>query len=45
MWGLESNAFAGYRALTQNWASGSGDREFRWNTTLHGPLIGLNVKF
>ena len=45
MWGLESRVQAGYRALSQNWASGSGNRQFRWNTTLYGPVLGLTIKF
>jgi hypothetical protein len=45
MWGLDSRVLAGYRALSQNWASGSGNQRFRWNTTMYGPVLGLTIKF
>lgn len=43
--GLEAHALAGYRALAQNYATGSGSQRFRWNTTMRGPILGMNVRF
>lgn len=43
--GLDAHALAGYRALAQNYATGSGNQQFRWNTTLRGPVLGMNVRF
>jgi hypothetical protein len=37
--------FAGYKALAQNYKSGSGTDEFRWDVILRGPVFGMNVKF
>jgi hypothetical protein len=37
--------FAGYKALAQDYSSGSGDRRFRWDTTMHGPVAGLSIRF
>lgn len=36
---------AGYRALYQNYKSGSGSNEFKWDMTLHGPMLGLAIDF
>ena len=36
---------AGYRALYQDYSSGSGDNEFEWDMTLHGPVLGLAIAF
>lgn len=43
----EDNArfLAGYRALYQDYSSGSGDNEFEWKMTLHGPILGLAIAF
>ncbi len=41
MFGLESTALIGYRALSQDYESASQVLDL----TLHGPLIGLNVRF
>jgi hypothetical protein len=43
--GLDAHALAGYRALAQNYATGSGGQRFRWNTTMRGPILGMNVRF
>ncbi len=43
--GLDANALAGYRTLVQNYATGSGDRQFRWNVTMRGPILGMTVRF
>lgn len=43
--GLEAHALAGYRALAQNYATGSGSQQFRWNNTMRGPILGMSVRF
>ena len=43
----EDNAkvLAGYRALYQDYKDGSGRDKFKWDVTLHGPILGLAVQF
>jgi hypothetical protein len=43
----EDNAkvFGGYRALSQDYTDGSGDDKFEWDVTLHGPILGLGIRF
>jgi hypothetical protein len=43
--GLEWTLLAGYKALGQDYTTGSGARRFRWDTTMHGPVLGLSVRF
>lgn len=43
--GLEWAVLAGYKALAQDYTTGSGARRFRWDTTMHGPILGLSVRF
>jgi len=40
-----ASAFAGYRALSQDYTDGSGDDKFEWDVTLYGPVLGLLVTF
>jgi hypothetical protein len=40
-----ASAFAGYRALSQDYSDGSGDDKFEWDVTLYGPVLGLLVTF
>lgn len=35
----------GYRALYQDYEDGSGPSFFKYDATLHGPLLGLNIKW
>ena len=35
----------GYRALYQDYEDGSGPSLFKYKATLHGPLLGLNIKW
>ena len=35
----------GYRALYQDYEDGSGPALFRYKATLHGPVLGLNIKW
>ncbi len=39
------DAFVRYRALYQDFEEGSGSDRFVWDVTLHGPILGLNVRF
>jgi hypothetical protein len=43
----EDNAkvLAGYRALYQDYKDGNGSNEFKWDMTLHGPVLGLAISF
>jgi hypothetical protein len=43
--GLEWAVLAGYKALYQDYTSGSGANRFRWDTTMHGPVLGLSIRF
>jgi hypothetical protein len=45
LFSAEAQVFAGYKALAQNYKSGSGADEFRWDVVLRGPVFGMNVKF
>lgn len=44
-WGLDWAVLAGYKALAQDYESGSGLQRFRWDTTMHGPIMGLRISF
>ncbi len=44
MFGLESTAWAGYKAIYQDFQDGSGKDEFRWNMWVHGPIMGLTMR-
>ena len=35
--------FGGYRALYQDYSTGSGKNEFKFDATMHGPVLGLNI--
>ncbi len=45
MFGRDAAVLAGYRALYQDFERGSGSDRFVWDMTLHGPILGLNVRF
>ena len=40
-----STFFGGYRARYQDYTNGSGDDKFKWDVTLHGPILGLGIGF
>jgi len=40
-----TRVFAGYRALSQDYTDGSGNDKFEWDVTLHGPILGLAIRF
>ncbi len=37
--------FKDYRVLHQDYTCGSGDDKFKWNVTLHWPILGLIIGF
>jgi hypothetical protein len=39
------SAWIGYRALSVDYESGSGDNRFVYDVTTHGPMIGLGFYF
>ncbi len=43
--GLEWAILGGYKALGQDFSSGQGRQEFRLDTTMHGPIVGLSIRF
>lgn len=43
--GVRWMASGGYRALYQDYKTGSGNSAFEWDVTLHGPIIGLTAQF
>jgi hypothetical protein len=40
-----ARAVAGYRAIYQDYSDGSGSDRFEWEVTLHGPILGLVIRF
>jgi hypothetical protein len=40
-----AKVLAGYRALSQDYTDGSGRNKFKWDVTLHGPILGLDIGF
>jgi len=43
--GIEWAILAGYRALGQDYTTGSGPQRFRWDTVMHGPVLGFSIRF
>lgn len=43
--GLDWTLLAGYKALHEDYTTGSGRQQFRWDTTMHGPILGLSIGF
>jgi len=43
--GVEWAILGGYKALGQDYTSASGARRFQWDTTMHGPIVGLSIRF
>lgn len=40
-----STAYLGYRALGQDYSTGSGPDRFLWDIIQHGPILGLSLSF
>jgi len=45
LFGREAIAQAGYRAFWQNYSTRTDGSLFRWDVTLHGPVLGLTIRF
>lgn len=45
LFGADAKTVVGYRALSQDYKTGSGANRFKWDTTLHGPVLGLSFRF
>jgi hypothetical protein len=45
LFGAQATAVGGYKALYQDFDDGSGATLFKWDMTLHGPIIGLVILF
>lgn len=45
LFGVEATAVGGYKALYQDFDEGSDNTLFKWNMTMHGPLVGLVIRF
>jgi hypothetical protein len=46
LWGDDdAQLFAGYRVISQDYETGSGNGKFAWDIDLKGPLIGLQYHF
>jgi hypothetical protein len=45
LFGLDSSFLAGYRALSQDFDDSSGANRFEWDVTVHGPIMGLTMRF
>ena len=42
---VTGNVLLGYRALDQNYDTGTGSNYFEWDTTMYGPVLGLSIAF
>ncbi len=45
LFGCDASIVGVYRALHQDFEDGSGARKFEWDMTLHGLVVGLNIRF
>lgn len=45
LFGREARVVGGYRALHQDFEDGSGRNKFEWDMTMHGPVLGMTVRF
>jgi hypothetical protein len=43
--GLDWAILGGYKALGQDFSNGQGRQEIRLDTTMHGPIVGLSIRF
>jgi len=42
---VAGNVLLGYRALYQNYDTGTGSNRFEWDTYMYGPIVGLSIGF
>jgi hypothetical protein len=45
LFGLDATTAAGYKALYQDYKDGNGTHDFKWDMTIHGPIIGTIIRF
>ena len=45
LFGRDASIVGRFRALHQDFEDGSGASKFEWDMTLHGPVVGLNIRF
>ena len=45
MFGAPATAFIGYKGLYQNYQTGSGRNEFKWDEVFYGPAFGITTHF
>ena len=45
LFGLPATILAGYRAIGWDYSDGSGNDEFVFDITQHGPILGLSIRF
>jgi hypothetical protein len=43
--GVEWAILGGYKALGEDYSTGSGLQRFKWDVTLHGPILGFSARF
>jgi hypothetical protein len=44
-WGMDYDAWVGYRALSVDYSKGSGINRFELDDIQHGPVVGVSSKF
>jgi hypothetical protein len=45
MFGRDAAMLWGYRAVGDDYSTGRGPQRFRWDVTMHGPVLGLDIRF
>lgn len=45
LFGLAMTSVAGYKALSQDFDDGSGNRRVEWDMIMHGPIVGTVIRF
>lgn len=44
-WAEKRRAFFGYRVMYQDYEEGVGASRFKWDATMHGPVVGMEFRF
>ena len=45
LFGIPATVMAGYRAISWDYSEGSGEEEFVFDMTQHGPILGMSLRF
>lgn len=45
LFGAPVEAIVGFKALSQDYTTGSGNRQFKWDNILYGPVLGIAASF